>query len=50
MTRWLITSAVYAALFLMSPKFNFGEALMAGLLCGGASILALKLFGMDKKE
>ena len=46
MTRWLITSAFYGALFL--TKFNFGEALMAGLFCGGASILALKLFGMDK--
>ena len=46
MTRWLIISAIYGGLFL--TRFNFGEALMGGLLCGGASILALKLFGMDK--
>ena len=48
MTRWLITSAVYAALFLMSSKFDATQAIVGGLICGGASILALKLFRMDK--
>jgi hypothetical protein len=50
MTRWLITSAVYAALFLMSSKFDAMQAIVGGLMCGGVSILALKMFGMDKKE
>lgn len=50
MTRWLITSAIYAALFLMSPKFDAIFAIVGGLMCGGISILALKLFGMEKNE
>ena len=49
MTRWLITSAIYAALFLMSSKFDLMQAIVGGLMCGGVSILVLKLFGMDKK-
>jgi len=48
MARWLMTSVVYGVLFL--TKLDFGQALIAGLLCGGVSILALKLFGMDKRK
>jgi hypothetical protein len=50
MTRWLITSAIYAAFFLILVKFDVMQAIVSGLMCGGISILALKLFGMDKKE
>lgn len=48
MIRWLITSAIYSALFLMSSKFDAMQAIVGGLMCGGVSILALKLFGKDK--
>lgn len=54
MTRWLVVSAVYAAMFLMSflmsSKFDTMQAIVGGLMCGAVSIGALKLFGMDKKE
>jgi hypothetical protein len=50
MTRWLIVSAVYAAMFLMSSKFDAMQAIVGGVMCGAVSIGALKLFGMDKKE
>ena len=50
MTRWLVISAVYAAMFLMSSKFDAMQAIVSGLMCGAVSIGALKLFGMDKKE
>lgn len=50
MTRWLVVSTVYAVMFLMSSKFDAMQAIAGGLMCGAASIGALKLFGMDKKE
>ncbi|WP_396268572.1 hypothetical protein [Ideonella sp.] len=50
MIRWIVVSAVYAAMFLMSAKFDASQALAGGLLCGAVSIGAIKLFGMDKKE
>ena len=50
MIRWILVSAIYAAMFLMSVKFDAMQAIAAGLLCGAASIGVLKLFGMDKKE
>ena len=51
MTSWLITSAIYAAMFfLMFPTFDAMQAIVSSLLCGGVSILALKLFGMGKKD
>lgn len=50
MIRWLVVSMVYAAMFLMSAKFDAVQAIAGGLLCGAVSIGVLKLFGMDKKE
>ncbi|WP_170211560.1 hypothetical protein [Rhodoferax bucti] len=50
MARWLVVSSVYAAMFLMSSRFDAMQAIVGGLMCGAASIGALKLFGMDKKE
>lgn len=50
MTRWLIVSAIYAALFLFSSKFDAVQAIAGGLLVGAVSIGVLKLFSMDKKE
>lgn len=50
MTRWLVVSAIYGALFLISSKFEVGQAIVGGLICGGVSIIALKIFGIDKKE
>lgn len=49
MIRYLIVSAVYIVLFLMSSKFDATQAIAGGLLVGAVSIGALKLFGMDKK-
>lgn len=50
MTRWLIISALYAATFLFSSKIDAMQAIVGGLLCGGVSILVLKLFRMDNKN
>jgi thiamine transporter ThiT len=50
MARWLVVSSVYAAMFLMSSRFDVMQAIVGGLMCGAASIGALKLFGMDNKE
>jgi len=48
MIRWLIISTIFTVLFLMSDKFDISFAIVGGLMCGGMSILAVKLFGMDK--
>ncbi|WP_334106441.1 hypothetical protein [Methylobacillus sp.] len=50
MIRWLIVSAMYAAVFLMSSKFDAMQAIIGGLMCGAASIGASKLFGIGKQE
>ena len=50
MTRWLVTSAIYAAVLSFSSKFDAVQAIAIGLLAGAISIGAVKLFGMDKKE
>lgn len=49
MISWLVISAIYAVLFLMSAKFDAMQAIVGGLMCGAASMGAAKLFGMDKK-
>jgi hypothetical protein len=38
------------ALVFIVILFDTMQAIVGGLMCGGVSILALKLFGMDKKE
>jgi hypothetical protein len=50
MIRWLIVSAIYAALFFLFSKFEADNAIAGGLLVGAISIGALKLFGMDKEK
>lgn len=50
MVRWLVMSAIYGGAFLFLANFKLEQAIAAGLLCGGVSILALKLFGMDKPD
>jgi len=50
MSRWLILSALYGGAFLFLANFQTEQAIAAGLLCGGVSILVTKLFGMDKKD
>lgn len=50
MTSLLITSTIYATLFLISSNFDATQAIVGGIICGGASTIVLKLFDKNKNK